>query len=79
MVARGATTNRDFTKLLAAETHRMAFVRVPAFALKIVFGAQLTHEAILASQRVRPKVLTQAGFSFSDPTLESILRYALED
>jgi len=79
LVAPEASTNRNFTKLLAAEMSRPALVRVPAFALRIVFGKELVTNAVLASQRVTPKVLTEVGFSFDDPTLKSIIRSALDD
>ena len=69
--------NRDFTKVLAQEIHRPALLRVPAFALKIALGTELATGAVLASQRVIPKVLTESGFSFSSPTTTEIIKSAL--
>lgn len=69
--------NSDFTKLLAHEVHRPALARVPALALKIALGSDLATEAVLASQRVLPRILTETGFSFEDPTPKSIISSAL--
>lgn len=69
--------NSEFTRILAQEVHRPVFARVPAFALKIALGAELASVAVLASQRVLPKTLTEAGFSFEDPTPESIVSWAI--
>jgi hypothetical protein len=39
---------------------------VPAFALKLLFGAK-ARETLLVSQRVVPRRLLQAGFEFLHP------------
>ncbi|MGD1012984.1 MAG: TIGR01777 family oxidoreductase [Acidimicrobiales bacterium] len=70
--------NRDFTRVLAHEMHRPHLARVPRVGLQIVLGAQLTSEAVLASQRVVPHVLVEGGFSFEHPDATSIVRAALE-
>jgi uncharacterized protein (TIGR01777 family) len=77
LVSPEALTNREFTKLLAQLMKRPALARVPAFALKIVLGPELTTTAVLASQRVEPGILTQTGFSFDDATPRAILQRAL--
>jgi uncharacterized protein (TIGR01777 family) len=69
--------NDEFTKVLAQEIHRPALLRVPAFALKIALGAELANGAVLASQRVIPKVLTESGFSFENPTNTEIVTSSL--
>lgn len=66
-------TNRDFTRALAGHLRRPALATVPAVALKIALGAQLATDAVLASQRVLPGVLTKNGFSFAQPDIRSIL------
>jgi uncharacterized protein (TIGR01777 family) len=65
--------NSEFTKALAHGLHRPAFARVPAIALQLVLGGELASSAVLASQRVLPKVLADTGFSFDNPTPDSII------
>jgi uncharacterized protein (TIGR01777 family) len=70
-------TNREFTSVLARKMHRPALFPVPGFGLNVVLGAELAVEAVLASQRVLPKTLTETGFSFDDPDIASIIDAAL--
>lgn len=77
LVAPNPLTNRDFTTALGRALHRPTMARVPAIALKVVLGAELATDALLASQRVVPKVLTEDGFSFSDPDIATILTSSL--
>jgi hypothetical protein len=51
---------------------------LPAFAAKLVLG-ELAKEGLLASQRVVPKALLSAGFSFEFADLSGALRQALKD
>jgi NAD dependent epimerase/dehydratase family enzyme len=51
--------------------HRPAFLPVPAFALKIVFGGFAS--ALLASQRVKPQVLMDSGYQFDFTELSAAL------
>lgn len=69
--------NKDFTKTLGQALHRPALLWVPAKALKIVLGKELTTGAVLASQRVIPMALLKSGFHFDNPGPSSILRAAL--
>lgn len=69
--------NKDFTKLLGQALRRPAFWWVPAKALKIVLGKELTTGAVLASQRVIPMQLLKSGFHFDNPGPSSILRAAM--
>ncbi len=63
--------NREFTKTLAHVLHRPAFLPVPAFALKLLLGEFA--EVLLASQRVVPRRLQEAGYAFRHSTLEEAL------
>lgn len=72
LTAPAPVRNAEFTRTLAATLHRPALFRVPAFALRLVFGS-LADEALLASQRVEPARLTAAGFSFQHPRLDHAL------
>jgi uncharacterized protein (TIGR01777 family) len=77
LVAPCALTNRDFTAALARLIHRPARLAVPAVALRWALGAELADAAVLASQRVTPAVLREAGFVFRHPDIQTILRFAL--
>jgi uncharacterized protein len=68
--------NAEFTKALAHQLHRPAFLPAPAFALRAAFG-QMAEEALLASARVMPTKLTKAGFRFVHPTVERALAAVL--
>jgi NAD dependent epimerase/dehydratase family enzyme len=55
---------------------RPSLFSVPALALKVVLG-DMAKDTVLASQRVVPRRLLEAGFDFQHPTLESALRATL--
>ncbi len=76
VTAPNPVTNAEFTQALGRQLHRPAFLAVPAFALRIMFG-QMADEALLASARALPAKLQAAGFHFSLPTIQSALREAL--
>ena len=68
-------TNAEAVKALGALLHRPSVLPVPGFALRAVVGEFA--EDILGSQRVRPRVLLEAGFGFEHPTIEAALRAEL--
>lgn len=70
-------TNRDFTNELAAALHRPAWLGVPAGTLRLAFGATMANETLLASARVLPQRLEEAGFRFEDADLGAALRALL--
>jgi uncharacterized protein (TIGR01777 family) len=72
VVAPAPVTNAAFTQSLAKALHRPAIVPVPAFALRIALG-QMADEGLLASTRVIPSRLQQAGFRFTHPQVDSAL------
>ncbi|MGA2813285.1 MAG: TIGR01777 family oxidoreductase [Candidatus Acidiferrum sp.] len=55
-------TNAEFTKVLARAMHRPAFLTVPSFALRALFGEMA--DALLASERVVPRALQESGYQF---------------
>ncbi len=71
-----AVTNNEFTKTLGKVLKRPTFMRVPVFALKLIFG-EMAEEALLASSRVVPKRLMDNGFRFSHPKLFEFLNQEL--
>lgn len=68
-------TNAEFTATLARLLKRPAFMHIPAIGLKLLLGEM--SEILLASQRVLPKRLQEAGFEFQFATLEAALKEAL--
>ncbi len=77
VVGPAPVTNAVWTKTLGKVLGRPTFAPAPAFALRAALGRQMADEVLLAGQRVLPKRLEEAGFSFSYPTLESSLRHTL--
>ncbi len=65
-------TNAEFTKTLGSVLGRPTLAAVPSFVLKLVVG-EFAEEGILAGQRAMPRVLTEAGFKFTAPTLRDAL------
>jgi uncharacterized protein (TIGR01777 family) len=76
VTAPNPVANAEFVRTLAHVLHRPAVATIPAFALRLLFG-ELADAALLASQRVLPGALQQAGFSFQYPFLEAALRHEL--
>ncbi|MCW2620896.1 MAG: hypothetical protein JWL64_498 [Frankiales bacterium] len=68
-------TNAEFTRELASQVHRPAFVRAPAFAIKPL-GGELGG-LVLDSVNARPAALQASGFSFADPDVAAVLREGL--
>ncbi len=76
VVSPRAATNADFTRALGSVLGRPTFATVPEIALKLLFG-EMAETTILASQRVEPRRLVEAGFPFRHPELRDALRAAL--
>ena len=77
LVAPNPVTNGELASVLGRVLARPALLPVPRVALELLYG-EMANEAILASQRVMPRALVAAGFTFSYPTLEQALRAILE-
>ena len=69
-------TNAEVAEALKQEIGRAWLPPIPTFAIKALLG-EFSIE-VLGSTRVLPSVLTEAGFSFQDTTVESAIRTALE-
>ena len=74
-VAPQPVRNAEFTKALARQLHRPAFMPAPYLGLRIVFGEFA--QVLFASQRVIPKVALDTGFTFQYPDITSALREIL--
>ena len=57
------------TRAAARALHRPAWLPAPAFALRLALGG-VADALLLASQRVIPERLLEAGFAFEDRTIE---------
>ncbi|MFQ5380409.1 MAG: TIGR01777 family oxidoreductase [Dehalococcoidia bacterium] len=77
VVSPGAVTNREFTKALGSALRRPAFIPIPRFGMRLLFG-ESADELLFASQRVRPMRLLAGGFEFEHPDIASGLAAALE-
>ncbi|MBX7245735.1 MAG: TIGR01777 family oxidoreductase [Candidatus Sumerlaeaceae bacterium] len=76
VVAPNPVTNAEFSKILGRVLSRPAFLPVPGFVLRLIFG-EAADEFLLAGQRVLPRKLEEAGFQFHLPELEPALRHLL--
>jgi hypothetical protein len=77
VTAPAPVTNKELTKELATVLRRPALFALPAFALRVLLGGA-ADELLLASQRVVPKRLNEANFTFRHPELSEALTAALK-
>lgn len=77
LVSPNPVTNAEFTKTLGAVMQRPTMASAPAFALRLLLGTEMADSTVLASQRVLPRALQQAGFQWRFPHLEQMLRFEL--
>ena len=68
--------NSDFSLMLGKVLRRPAIFPVPAFLLRLIFGDMSS--VLLDSQRVLPRSLESANYSYLYPQLESALRGLLQ-
>lgn len=64
--------NKKFTKELAKVLKKPAFLTVPSFALKLMYGEGAS--AVTGGQYAQPKHLIDAGYCFSYPDLRDALQ-----
>jgi uncharacterized protein (TIGR01777 family) len=69
-------TNADFAHALGRVLGRPSVAPAPATALKLLYG-QMAEETVLASSRVDPRRLSEAGYPFRHPDPEGALRHVL--
>jgi uncharacterized protein (TIGR01777 family) len=69
-------TNAEYTRVLGKVLNRPTFFTVPAPAARVMLG-EIADELLLASARVEPVRLQEAGYSFRHPELEGALRLLL--
>lgn len=76
MVGPHPVTNAEFTHTLGRMLHRPTVMPIPAPLLRALLG-EFGKDA-LASRRVIPRTLLDAGFTFQHPDVESMLHAALD-
>ncbi len=68
-------TNREFTRALASVLNRPAFIPVPMFVLRLLYGDAAS--VLTASKEVYPKRALKAGFRFEYPEIRPALENIL--
>ena len=76
LVSTNPLRQAEVMKALGAVLGRPAVLPAPALALKLILGEFASD--ILASQRVLPSVLTASGFVFDHDTIESAMRWLVD-
>jgi len=69
-------TNTELSKVLGRVLSRPAFLPVPGFAVKALYGEMA--EIVITGQRAVPAVLERLGYHFRYPELEAALRDVLD-
>lgn len=67
---------KNFGKTIGSVLHRPHWLPVPSFAMKLALGQKSA--LVLEGQHVLPEVLTENGFEFHYPSLESALENLLK-
>jgi uncharacterized protein (TIGR01777 family) len=70
--APGAVTNAEFARTLGRALGRPAWLKTPAFALRLLLG-EMADALVLGGQRVVPEAAQRLGFAFRYETLEPAL------
>lgn len=77
LVAPNPVTNREFSRLLGKALGRPAFLPIPGFVIKVLFG-EMGAATALSSARVSSEVLLKTGYEFAQPGLEGALASLLK-
>ena len=72
VTAPSPVTNKDFSRALGRALHRPAFMPVPGFAIKLLYGEMST--IVTTGVRAEPARLRELGYSFQRPSLDDALR-----
>lgn len=77
LVAPEAVTQAHLTHALAQALNRPAFLRLPAFAVRL-FGGEMGKTVLLNSTRCIPEKLKRSGFTFHYHTIENALENCVQ-
>ena len=75
-VSPNPVTNEEFTKTLGSVLYRPTILPLPEFAVSMIFG-EMGDALLLASTKVLPKRLEDAGFEFKHPNLKEAIENAV--
>jgi hypothetical protein len=75
LTAPNSVTNTELSRALGRALGRPAFLPVPAFAVKLLYGEMA--EVVTTGQRVVPARLQALGYRFEHPDVEPALRDVL--
>ncbi len=78
LVAPEPVRNSEFTRTLEKVLSRPAMLRIPDFAVRLIFG-EMADGVLLASQRVEPARLMASGYQFRYRDLKSALENVLAE
>ncbi len=70
-------TNKQYAKTLGKVLKRPAVIPVPAFGPRLLLGREMADALLFESQRIMPTALTESGYTFRHPDLETGLRAVL--
>ena len=70
-------TNKEFTKTLGKVLWRPTCLPLPASTARMLLG-EMADELLLASTRMVPTKLQQAGYAFQYPDLKAALKHLLK-
>ena len=76
-VSPNPVTNQEFTKTLGEVLYRPTFLPIPEFIVSMAFG-EMGDALLLASTKVLPKRLEDAGFEFKYPELKAAIEHAVK-
>ena len=76
-VSPNPVTNHDFTKTLGDVLYRPTFLPLPEFAVSMIFG-EMGDALLLASTKVLPRRLLDAGFQFKYTDLKRAIEHAVD-
>jgi uncharacterized protein (TIGR01777 family) len=77
LVSPHPATNQEFTTAIGSILHRPAWLAMPSWAVRGVFGS-MGKELLLASAKVFPRRLLESGYTFRCVQLDDALRSVLD-
>jgi uncharacterized protein len=72
LIAPNSITQKEFSQAYAKFLWRPAFIPMPAFIVKLLFG-EMGKQLLLQGQIAWPKKLLESGFKFEDETIQQAL------
>ncbi|MBF0504751.1 MAG: TIGR01777 family protein [Candidatus Omnitrophica bacterium] len=76
VVAPEVLSNREFTSILSEIIKRPAFLPLPAWGVKLLFG-EMGQQLLLEGAQVRPARLQSSGYVFKYPDIRSVMQKVL--